>query len=123
MSHRARASLRLALSGDTGSRGTPAERAHRGAAVMDTVRPGWAPEVSPDRLDMSCAFDCVWAQIYGGYGKGIDATGIDDRAWHGFLAYEYDDPDAEQAEYGELTAAWRQEIAARFAPPVAGDGQ
>lgn len=106
-----------------------AERVAAGAALLDEHRPGWdRVGVSLDGLDMADCHDCVLGQMFGHYSHAFRrfnadwtiANGIlvDGQAMPlGFAAYTEDDgTDAEvDAEYAELTAAWRTLIETRRA--------
>lgn len=94
---------------------TVAERAERGAALLDERRPGWWQGIDLGRLDIGSTCNCVVGQVYaaGGFGaftRALYALGVggwDQDEEHGF--------DAECSEYAELTAAWRDLVLSRRA--------
>jgi uncharacterized Ntn-hydrolase superfamily protein len=111
-------------------------RAKIGATLLDTLRPGWANEITVDRLLMSECGACVLGQLFGDYGTGAEAIfamRIDrDREKvqaRGELYRMYDhtiDAAAQDAgffvsdedrlknvKYSNLTAAWKREVAKR----------
>jgi hypothetical protein len=109
----------------TGRTATLAERATRGAALLDRHRPGWASEVDPARLDLASGEDDVLGQLYGSFDEGQDELARldpDRSAWvsreRWAAEYGFDLPqsvhlDREAAEYAALTTCWRSEIARR----------
>ena len=44
----------------------------RGAALLDTVRPGWFREVAVDRLTLDSCSRCFLGQLYGDYADGLN---------------------------------------------------
>ena len=44
--------------------------APKGAAYLDTVRPGWANEINLARFNINDTEDCVIGQLYGNYREG-----------------------------------------------------
>lgn len=83
---------------------------HRGAALLDRLRPGWEREVFPDSLRMDEVGECVLAQLFGGFQAGLDALQPEERrrpfgmARLMFVGY-----------YGlyQGASAWQEEIRAR----------
>lgn len=105
-------------------------RAKAGASLLDVLRPGWAKQINLDALDLSNCSACVLGQLFGHFDAGLekvfalkandqalrhtlDDTGEDvsDRA--GFSIKDFT-PDRER-HYGNLTRAWKREIAKRLA--------
>lgn len=88
---------------------TIAEWVARGATLLDEKRPGWAGQVSKDRLAMVSCTKCVLGQIYGDFGLGLSALDLWGRSvGFGFSAL---DP----SDYISLADLWRAEIARRLA--------
>lgn len=101
-------------------------RAKAGAALLDIIRPGWANDIQPERLDLSSCTSCVLGQLYGRYDVGAeklfamrdsegnrDVSDVDAPAARaGFVWEERCDPNPDRY-YGNLTAAWKREIAKR----------
>lgn len=85
---------------------TAAELVRNGATFLDEHAPGWRDRIDSDTLSVSLAFSCVLGQLYGSYRDGYDRLNLDiPRAVRlGFYTGS--------GSYGELTAAWRQELAA-----------
>lgn len=48
----------------------------KGAILLDQKCPGWFHRIDLDTLDISSQGFDVLTQVYGSYGKGIDALGI-----------------------------------------------
>jgi hypothetical protein len=46
------------------------------AELLDRDMPGWEEYIDADRLNIASAKDCVFGQVYGGFGKGLKALGI-----------------------------------------------
>jgi hypothetical protein len=102
---------------------TVAERVQAGAAWLDEHRPGWVADIDLDRLVLSSPCRCVLGQLYGSYYNA--PIKYFDTSDYGFdtLAEDEDLPNddagmdayvaAIDGEYVELTAAWRDLIAAR----------
>jgi hypothetical protein len=88
---------------------TVAERAERGAALLDERMPGWWQHIDLDRLDIDSPCDCVAGQI-GGYTEILQALGLDDGA-----EYDYGFDGGSFASTRALTPAWRDLILARRA--------
>lgn len=110
------------------------ERAARGAALLDTVRPQWYANVETSELDMTNAAYCVLGQVYGDYQTGMSklfprpagvSDNVDSRRFkqasdtHGFSAYDQGyHPLGFITRIGAphweaLRVAWCHEIAAR----------
>jgi hypothetical protein len=83
-----------------------AQRAARGAALLDRLRPGWADEVDPDRLDLANAEGCLLGQLYGHVDDGLTALGDPDPVACGFDL----EADEDDADYSPLTSCWREEL-------------
>lgn len=88
-----------------------AERAHKGAALLDDTHANWFHEVNPKTLNIRSMSRCVLAQIYGDYafgyrmlfGNPLTRRGIE-------FAFGFDCSDANQSA---LETAWVDEIAWR----------
>lgn len=90
---------------------TISERVQRGAAWLDTERPGWAGEIDLGQLILSSPCRCVLGQLYGDY---VDAPLVDEHGdqagvEHGFNAA------LTGTEYDALEAEWRRVITERRA--------
>ncbi len=105
----------------------PAERAARGAALLDQRWPGWAREIDPGRLDLASSEDDVLGQLYGSFDEGLGELvrqDVNPDAWadtdwaatHGFDLPAEIGLDQEPAAYVELTRCWQAEIAPRRQP-------
>ena len=103
-----------------------AERAKRGAELMDKLRPGWANRINVQILDMNSCSRCILGQLYKDYFEGLKRTfgteGFNPFSSHleenyGFLA-DYritGGMSAKNTEYYELLAeAWKEEINKRL---------
>jgi hypothetical protein len=104
-----------------------AERAARGAALLDQRWPGWADAIDPRRLDLASAEDDVLGQLYGSFDEGLGELVMLDAnpgAWADSdwaPTYGFDLPaeigsDQEPAGYADLIRCWRSEIARRQHP-------
>lgn len=62
-------------------------RVDAGAALLDTLLPGWAHDIDLALLDMECSDHCVLGQLYGSFYCGRDTVGLDQHgtACHGFI--------------------------------------
>jgi hypothetical protein len=88
------------------------KRVERGAALLDEKRPGWWQGIDLDRLDISSCSDCIAGQIGGGnYLIGAEGAGL--WTWEEDVAHGFGAEAASFAEYGALTAAWRDLIVRR----------
>lgn len=90
-------------------------RVAKGAALLDTQRPGWAQKINPETFQISSCTNCVLGQLYGGFGEGCTRTFPGASSWeaqsHGFVDFFAN-------SYGELQEAWLEAIAERTAPQV-----
>jgi hypothetical protein len=83
------------------------ERVAKGIALLDSRIPEWRENVDVDRLEIYSTFDCVLAQVFGGYGEGLALLGIRTdmlAASFGFEAYEHE-------EFPEITMEWKRALA------------
>ncbi len=87
------------------------ERVERGAAFLDEHEPTWWKLLRENQLDLGHCDECVLGQIYGGYGRGLEALlGADDLDWsvdHGFTLLPPDN------RWRALGALWLEAIAQR----------
>lgn len=88
---------------------TVAERAERGAALLDERRPGWWREIDLGTLDIDSVCNCIAGQL-GGYAETLQALGLDDGA-----EYDYGFDGGSFASVQALTPAWRDLIEKRRA--------
>jgi hypothetical protein len=107
--------------------GTIAERAARGAALLDEIRPGWWRSVAFDQLAMDSCDQCVLGQVFGEYSDGLQALDAHanqgskvrvtiDEDYYGFDLTDVEklgDAD-ENAAWEDLASAWRSEVAYRI---------
>lgn len=74
------------------------EAVARGVALLDDRRPGWAFDMSVEKLDMADSEWCVLGQLYGSYHSGLERLGLvesmshpdiqrNEAAAHGFALY------------------------------------
>lgn len=104
------------------------ERAERGAALLDTVRPYWYESISIGALDISDCRTCVLGQVYGDYAAGLkelfpDASSFRSTASDGdelsanttsdYYGYSMFDVSMMRGHWEKLTQAWRDIIAER----------
>lgn len=99
-----------------------AERARaaveRGAALLSEQMPRWEKEIDVDRLAIYDGECCVLGQVYGEYGDGLQALGLDSMAGaaeHGFdseigmILHARQDlgvPEDEMTDHQALQQAW-----------------
>jgi hypothetical protein len=99
---------------------TTTERVQAGAGLLDQHQPGWVDRIDLDRLNLRDCFACVLGQLFPGdyYATVHDTLGLNwaEAAAHGFNvdADGHLNEEAEEAEYEELAAAWRELIGARL---------
>lgn len=76
----------------------------RGVKLFDARGPdNWFLRVDPETLDLSNQHHCVVGQVYGRYGQGLAALGVESEDRYGFLP-----------GYGRRRVnAWREVILAR----------
>lgn len=85
-------------------------RAAQGAEWLDDFRPGWASEIDVAALDIKSDRLCVLGQLYGSF--ELAPVELDDTVvHHGFAPVGYNSDWYGDAK--ELTAAWRDLVAAR----------
>jgi hypothetical protein len=107
-------------------------RAHLGASLLDTLRPGWERLIDPDTLDVENVYLCVLAQVYDtGFGEALDE--VSDAAssgatfsWADARTYGFQArlmPSGmgvtDMDDYERLRTAWLEEINVRFAAGTA----
>jgi hypothetical protein len=98
---------------------TIAERVARGAALLDEREPGWWERIDLGRLDLSSPCRCVLGQLNTDldrpyFPKWTDilerfGVGLRDEFTHGFNV----GGGGTDAQFANLTAAWRELIEAR----------
>jgi hypothetical protein len=84
------------------------QEASAGFKLLDEHEPDWFMHLDTERLDISDGCDCVLGQLHGCYFEAKESLGLQHGFDHGFNAVT----DQDQKE---LTAIWREEIAARRA--------
>lgn len=97
--------------------------AHRGAVVLDVLRPGWPVWVNACELDLSRISGCVLRQVFGSFERGLEALGLDGTDVTALAELGLAISDEEAASrmeidgrrlgaylYEELTAAWRRMV-------------
>lgn len=95
------------------------DRARRGAALLDQVRPGWWKSITPEDIEMSSCHWCILGQVYGHYSCGVDtlARTDDDLCRLGFTLSPAEErcggPPQDAPEWADLAAAWSAEIEVR----------
>lgn len=94
--------------------GELAERAARGAKLLDERRPLWFEEIDLGRLDMESTCDCVLGQVFtGGYLIGLEMLEIGtDEPDYGFDLRGKGEQFSSYA-WGELRECWVREIKKR----------
>lgn len=93
-----------------------AKRVEAGARFLDARLPGWPRQIDVDKLQISHAHACVLGQVYGDYGRGVQALCLGARKVVdlGFFTSEADHSgEAACREYGELDDLWKEEIMRR----------
>lgn len=99
-------------------------RVHRGAALLDLRRPGWAAKVALDRLAMDSCTECILGQLYGQYLHGRRKLGLGNwsaSADRGFALSPDDgvalgtDEGQKPIRFAALGALWRREVRSRLA--------
>ena len=45
-------------------------RVQKGAALLDTMKPGWYERINIDKLDIKCQKNCILGQVYGDFRTG-----------------------------------------------------
>ena len=91
------------------------EHVARGIRLLDQVRPGWYNEIDWAGLVMEWPQDCILGQLYGGFGEGVDALKLHDKAaWYGFdlSQTQYFDETSSVAYFEELQAEWKKQAIA-----------
>ena len=89
-------------------------RAKAGATLLDIVRPGWADQVSPERLDLSDCQACVLGQLYGNYTEGVEKLfAMAENGTRYTVADRAGFDVVPGTTYSTLTKAWRREIEKR----------
>lgn len=88
------------------------QRVAKGAAWLDTVRPGWRDSISLDKLDIASGCECVCGQTFGGYSIGTEllrgSVPYDTEGYYGIVVghaflHQFTD-------LAELNAEWRRVI-------------
>lgn len=93
-----------------------AERAARGAAMLDRRVPGWHRRIALDRLAMDSCDRCILGQVFSHFSDGLrilyreepDRANRSFAPDYGFMALSNDG-------YAKLAACWRAEVTARLA--------
>ncbi len=88
------------------------DKIKKGAALLDTQRPGWRERINTDTLNVARGEHCILGQIYGGFGTGLDCLDISGQAAdYGFSIRTLKYPDLESTTlYGELTRQWIEHL-------------
>ncbi len=95
-----------------------AQKAAAGANFLDGVKPGWFNQINPDTLNIRDANFCPFGQLYGGYFKGVEETGV---GWVSLTSSEgvYElGFNCEPWNNDSLVQAWCQEIEKRKTGPT-----
>jgi len=77
------------------------------AALLDWFKSDWYESIVPERLDMSCEYNCVLGQVYGNYIKGRYNLGILSR----ILERAFSPPPCVR---GETTNLWIKHVKVRL---------
>lgn len=77
----------------------------RGIALLDSKVPDWREVIDKDSLEMSSPTRCILGMVFGTYRTGLDELGLTAGHRHGFSL-----PDDVEADYRELTQAWRARL-------------
>ena len=91
------------------------ERVERGAALLDEKQPGWLDMIDLARLDIGSSCNCVGGQIGRALHLGTFVDVMGDLGLRASEEAEYGFEHDAEADYDELTAAWRTLILARRA--------
>lgn len=90
---------------------TMKEAVRETALKLDWDRPGWEECIDADRLNIASAKNCILGQVYGGFGKGLEALGIRVGAEAGVsLCMGSKTP---RQDWHRLRALWLEEISVR----------
>lgn len=90
------------------------EQINNGIALLDSREPNWRDDVDVNTLDLHSLDNCVLGQVFGDYGRGMEALFGGERwmysevnAEHGFEAPERDENGNYIARpYADLTEQW-----------------
>lgn len=102
-------------------------RAKLGARLLDLFVPGWHKRIKVKDLRLASCTSCVLGQLFGEYGKGAETvfamrsgtsatnlnayvTGQSEASEEAGFVINHQSP---ENNYGNLTEAWKREIAAR----------
>lgn len=84
------------------------EAVNRGVEFLNKNSPGWRSKINADTLYISSHNSCILGQLFGDYGKGIDALNLecfDQRVEYGFT-HPWDNT----VQFPELDDAWKAEL-------------
>lgn len=89
-----------------------AERAARGAARFDQVRPGWSGGINVGTVDVRSLDRCPAGQVFGSFGAALRELGISSRDQDTIVALGLDvhPNEGNRQGYAALSAAWAREI-------------
>lgn len=95
-----------------------AERASRGADLMDEEEPDWANKIVLSEFEISNCDKCILGQVFGSYTSGLVAVGEEflDGEIHDFgfdLDCDYDETGIADDYFAELGKCWTKEITTR----------
>ena len=92
--------------------------AHKGAALLDKVGPGWFKRIDLDRLFMRSAYQCVLGQLSGNYNLGrIQLKTVVPLSHQPLCSFSLGfniDGQPTETQWNLLTLAWRREIETRL---------
>lgn len=95
-----------------------AQRAAAGAVMLDSILPGWEEKIDRSRLDLGSELDCVFAQLFGHYGRVPEQykTRAVENGFYSSAMCKFGEPQHPEVreEYRMLTMAWRAEIGSRL---------
>jgi hypothetical protein len=88
------------------------ERAARGAARFDQVRPGWSSGINPGTVDVRSLNRCPAGQVFGSFSVALKELGINgqDQETIVELGLDVHPHESTRNGYAALSAAWESEI-------------
>lgn len=76
----------------------------KGIALLDSKVEGWRERIDVSKLDMASGDSCIVGQVFGSYGVGLDALGIESGRGYGFYPAYSNDPTV--ANFNGLRSEW-----------------
>lgn len=86
------------------------EVVHRGAELLDSLRPGWHEEIRTDALSMMSGCRCIIGQLTGDFNRGIKELNIEHPKMFGLNITEQGDLCSALDQWDDLDVAWKEAI-------------